>query len=165
MSIKVDLLENDLPREKLLRHSARSITDTELLSILIGSGNAKESAIQIADNLLHKSSNCLHELSRYSFSELSSIQGLGPAKCSTLLAAFELGRRKRSAERKKGVEMVRPFKRRIICSHRVVARRIRSWIKTSWRNRQFALSRFVKTQRMGESERGLTSEFGGHFNG
>jgi DNA repair protein RadC len=47
----------------------------------------------------------LHELSRYSFSELSSIQGLGPAKCSTLLAAFELGRRKRSAERKKGVSV------------------------------------------------------------
>ena len=64
MSIKVDLLENDLPREKLLSHSASSITDTELLSILIGSGNAKESAIQIADNLLHNSGNCLHELSR-----------------------------------------------------------------------------------------------------
>ena len=67
MSIKVDLLENDLPREKLLSHSASSITDTELLSILIGSGNAKDSAIQIAENLLHKSGNCLHELSRYSF--------------------------------------------------------------------------------------------------
>lgn len=105
MSIKVDLLENDLPREKLLSHSASSITDTELLSILIGSGNAKESAIQIADNLLHKAGNCLHELSRYSFSELSAVQGLGPAKCSTLLAAFELGRRKRSAERKKGVSV------------------------------------------------------------
>jgi len=105
MSIKIDFLENDLPREKLLNISASSITDTELLSILIGSGNAKDSAIQIAEKLLHKSGNCLHELSRYTFSELSAVQGLGPAKCSTLLAAFELGRRKRAAERKKGVSV------------------------------------------------------------
>ncbi len=91
--------EDDRPREKLLNKGKQVLSDAELLAILIGSGTRGASALDLAKNLLRHVDGNLHELSKASPEGLiNSIKGIGPAKAITLLAALELGNRRRTSE-------------------------------------------------------------------
>ncbi len=96
--------EDDRPREKMLRKGVQSLSDAELLAILIASGNQHETAVELARRILHDYDDDLNELARTEISELCRrFKGIGCAKAVTIKAALELaGRRKmsRSAERK-----------------------------------------------------------------
>ena len=102
MSIKSDLQVKERPREKLIHNYTESVSDSELLAILIGSGNKQHSALDIAKDMLQRNDYCFHTLSRLSAEDLLQIQGLGPARAAVILAAFEVGRRKRASVRKIG---------------------------------------------------------------
>ena len=90
--------EEDRPREKLILKGKATLTDAELIAILLGSGTRKLSAVDLAKNLLENASNNLSELSAMGFQELKKIKGIGNAKALNIIAALELGKRRRSAE-------------------------------------------------------------------
>jgi DNA repair protein RadC len=85
--------KDDRPREKLLHKGAESLSDSELLAILVGSGPKGRSAVDVGRSLLQGAGNSLPALARQSVAELTRIAGVGPAKAITLAAALELGRR------------------------------------------------------------------------
>ena len=88
----------DRPREKLLAHGSRSLSDAELIAILIGSGNLEETAVELSRRILTSANNNLNELGRKSVDSLKSFKGIGEAKAITIVAALELGRRRKDAE-------------------------------------------------------------------
>lgn len=90
----------DRPREKLLQRGLGALTDAELIAILIGSGSRELSAIGLAKHILEQSGG-LTGLARSQVEELTSLKGIGPAKAITIVAAFELGRRKALPQAKK----------------------------------------------------------------
>ena len=91
--------EDDRPREKMLRKGISSLSDAELLAILIGSGNKDETAVELAKRILHESSGNLNELAKLSVAELSKrFKGIGEAKAITIVAALELGKRRKISE-------------------------------------------------------------------
>ncbi len=90
--------EEDRPREKLLHKGRHALSDAELLAILIGSGNAEESAVALAQRILHSVDHNLYELGRRALDELMQFKGIGQAKAITIAAALELGRRRQLAE-------------------------------------------------------------------
>jgi DNA repair protein RadC len=85
---------DDRPREKLLSKGKESLSDSELLAILINSGSGKESAVDLAKKILKLGADNLDELGRISIKDMTSIKGIGPARAVTLVAALELGRRR-----------------------------------------------------------------------
>ena len=87
--------EEDRPREKLLRLGASALSDAELLAILIGSGSTRESAVDLTRRILNDCNNNLNTLGKKQISDLISYHGMGPAKAITIVAACELGRRRR----------------------------------------------------------------------
>lgn len=87
-----DLPPNDQPREKAIEKGIDTLTDAELIAIILRTGNKKESVLNISYKLLTDASN-LFELSSYSVNELTKIDGIGLTKAITLLSAFELGKR------------------------------------------------------------------------
>ena len=89
--------EEDRPREKLMLKGRHSLSEAELLAILVGSGNAKETAVDVARRILSESDNDLSKLSRLGVSELQKVKGIGEAKAILIVAAFELGRRRKNA--------------------------------------------------------------------
>ena len=93
--------EEDRPREKMLLKGASSLSDAELIAILIGSGNSDETAVQLSQRILNSASNNLNTLGKYSIKELMEYKGIGEAKAITIVAAMELGRRKSVAEPEK----------------------------------------------------------------
>ena len=90
----------DRPREKLLSKGLKSLTDAELLAILIGSGQKNESAVEVAKKVLNLAQNNLNELGKLSISEFETIKGIGETKAITLISALELGRRRKLSESK-----------------------------------------------------------------
>ena len=90
--------ESDRPREKLLLKGKNALSDAELLAILLGSGSKNESAVDLAKRILRESSDNLIELSKLGVSELSKFKGIGEAKAISIIAAMELGKRRRGAE-------------------------------------------------------------------
>lgn len=90
--------EDDRPREKLMMKGATALSDAELLAILIGSGNREETAVELCRRILGDNHNNLNELARLSFVDLQKYKGIGEAKAITLIAALELGKRRRSEE-------------------------------------------------------------------
>jgi DNA repair protein RadC len=86
--------EDDKPREKLARHGKHTLSDKELIGILIGSGIKEKSAIDVAADLLKKANYNLNQLARFNINEYCTIQGIGPAKAITIIAALELAARK-----------------------------------------------------------------------
>lgn len=88
----------DRPREKLLQKGKLSLTDAELIAILIGSGNTKESAVQLSKRILSSTKNNLNLLGKLSVQQLMQFHGIGEAKAISIIAAMELGRRRRSEE-------------------------------------------------------------------
>ena len=90
--------EDDRPREKLQLKGKATLSDSELLAILIGSGSRNESAVQLCQRILASSSNNLNQLSKLSIHQLIQFKGIGEAKAITIIAALELGRRRRLEE-------------------------------------------------------------------
>lgn len=86
--------EDDRPREKLQIKGKHSLSDAELIAILLGSGTRKESAVDLARRILELADNNLVELGKLSLSQLQRISGVGPVKAITLTAALELGSRR-----------------------------------------------------------------------
>ncbi|MGZ3756900.1 MAG: RadC family protein [Mucilaginibacter sp.] len=92
--------EEDRPREKLSAQGRRSLSDAELIAILIGSGSRTESAVELSKRILHHYDNDLNQLGRASISELSRFKGIGEAKAISIIAALEIGRRRNETEEK-----------------------------------------------------------------
>ena len=93
--------EADRPREKLERLGAAALSDAELLAILIGSGTADESAVDLMKRILNDCKNNLNTLGNLSIRDLTTYKGIGPAKAISLLAACELGKRRQNAAAEK----------------------------------------------------------------
>jgi len=92
-----DWAAEDRPREKLLSKGARSLTDAELIAILIGSGNLEETAVELSRRILSAADNNLNELGRKNIDFLKTFNGIGEAKAVTIAAALELGKRRKEA--------------------------------------------------------------------
>ena len=90
--------EGDRPREKLLQKGREYLSDAELLAILIGSGSKNESAVEVSKKILARAQDNLNELGRFSVKQLMDVKGIGEARALTIVAALELGRRRRSSE-------------------------------------------------------------------
>ena len=86
------------PREKLLSNGSRSLSDAELIAILIGSGNIDETAVELSRRILTSANNNLNELGRKSVDTLKLFKGIGEAKAITIVAALELGKRRKEEE-------------------------------------------------------------------
>lgn len=93
-----DWAVEDRPREKMLHHGIGSLSDTELIAILLRSGNPEETAVELAQRILNMAQNNLNELGKFTIHQLTQVKGVGEAKAITLLAALELGRRRKSVE-------------------------------------------------------------------
>lgn len=91
--------EEDRPREKMMQKGAEALSDAELLAILIGSGNTEESAVALMQRVLSAASNDLNQLGKWEVHDFSRFKGFGPAKSITIMAALELGKRRRLQER------------------------------------------------------------------
>ena len=87
--------EADRPREKLLLNGRRHLTDAELIAILIGSGNKNETAVDLSKRILGFYNNDLDGLGKVSVKDLSKFKGIGEAKAIAIVAALELGRRRK----------------------------------------------------------------------
>lgn len=86
--------EDDRPRERLERLGAESLSNAELLAILIGTGNAEQDAVQLMQRILNDCHNNLNSLGKMTLAELQAYKGIGPAKAISILAACELGKRR-----------------------------------------------------------------------
>lgn len=89
---------DDRPREKLMAQGAGALSDAELLAILIRSGTTTESALDLAKKVLGASGNDLHRLAALGPPDLMAHRGMGEAKALSIIAALELGRRRRATE-------------------------------------------------------------------
>ncbi len=83
----------DRPREKYAKNGAVALSDAELIAILLRTGNASDSAVELAKKVLASSGNSLNTLSQMSLNHLSQIKGIGQAKAVSLMTAFEIGKR------------------------------------------------------------------------
>ncbi|MCQ6814845.1 hypothetical protein NPQ37_03010 [Staphylococcus aureus] len=88
MKIK-EMVTSEMPRERLLSHGAKSLSNTELLAILINTGRKGFSSIDISNELLKSASN-LNELKKSSINDLIKVKGIGLQKAITLKAAFDV---------------------------------------------------------------------------
>jgi DNA repair protein RadC len=87
--------EDDRPREKMLKSGPKSLTDAELIAILIHSGSRTESAVDLSRRILSDMKNDLNLLARKSIRELTNYKGIGEAKAISIAAAMELVNRKK----------------------------------------------------------------------
>ena len=90
--------QDDQPREKLLYKGKAALSDAELVAILIGSGNRNESAVALCKRILASTENNLSALGKLSINQLMEFKGIGEAKAISIIAALELGRRRRGEE-------------------------------------------------------------------
>jgi DNA repair protein RadC len=118
-SIK-DWAKDDRPREKLLSKNAVSLSNSELIAILIQNGTREKSAVELAREVLLLGKNSLGELGKLSPKELMKIKGIGEAKAIAITAALELGRR-RQAET--------PLEKIIIRDSREIAKYLQSTLQ------------------------------------
>jgi len=90
--------EDDKPREKLMLKGKSALSDAELIAILIGSGSRNESAVELSKKILAGVNNNLNLLGKLSIAQLMQYKGIGEAKAISIIAALELGRRRRSED-------------------------------------------------------------------
>jgi len=90
--------EEDRPREKLLIKGKSSLSDAELIGILLGSGTKTLSAVDLAKQILNSVGNDLHTLAKMSVNDLCKFKGIGEAKAISIVSALELGRRRKDSE-------------------------------------------------------------------
>ncbi len=89
---------NDRPREKLIVQGKNSLTDAELIAILIGSGSREESAVGLGKRILASVDHKINALGKLSVKQLMQFKGIGEAKAITIVAGLELGRRRRGED-------------------------------------------------------------------
>ena len=87
--------EDDRPREKLITKGKSALSDAELMAIVIGSGSRNETAVGLSQRILSQSQNNLNALGKLSLKQLTTFKGIGEAKAIAIIAAMELGRRRR----------------------------------------------------------------------
>lgn len=97
MSIKF-LAEDDRPREKFLLKGKGSLSDSELLAIIMGSGSRDETALELARKILASVNNNWNQLSLLSVKDLTKFKGIGEVKAISIATALEIGRRRASQE-------------------------------------------------------------------
>jgi DNA repair protein RadC len=97
--------EDDRPREKMILKGRNTLSDAELLAILLGTGTRDLSAVELAQVLLQSVNNDLANFSKYSINELKKFKGIGEAKAVGIVAALELGRRRKETETKAKVKI------------------------------------------------------------
>lgn len=90
--------EADRPREKLLEKGKAALSDAELVAILISSGNDEESAVELSRRILQAVNNDLNELGKLTVADLTKFRGIGEAKAISIIAALELGRRRKNTD-------------------------------------------------------------------
>jgi DNA repair protein RadC len=90
--------EDDKPREKLMLKGKSALSDAELIAILIGSGSRNESAVDLSKRILSSVENNLNALGKLTIQQLINFKGIGEAKAISIMAAMELGRRRRAEE-------------------------------------------------------------------
>lgn len=91
-----DLSDDDKPREKALRHGIRSLSDTELIAILLSGGTQGKSVIELSRELYGSCGNSLSTMAKMSIRDMCrKFHGIGPAKAITIAAALELGTRRK----------------------------------------------------------------------
>lgn len=92
------LAEDDRPREKLATMGRHTLSDAELIAIILRLGNKDETAIQLAQRMLSENGNSINQLAKLSLAELQKYKGVGLVKAVSISAAFELGRRRKESE-------------------------------------------------------------------
>lgn len=97
MNLK-SLAEDDRPREKFLLKGKSAVSDSELLAIIMGSGNRDESAVELARRILNSVENNWHRLSQLSLQDLMKYKGIGEAKAISIVTALEIGNRRSQQE-------------------------------------------------------------------
>jgi len=98
MSLKIkEWALEDRPREKLLYKGIYALSDAELIAILLGSGNNEQSAVDLARDVLKLADNNLVKLGKLGIDDLQKLKGVGQAKAINILAALDLGRRRKSS--------------------------------------------------------------------
>jgi DNA repair protein RadC len=100
--------EEDRPREKLMLKGKAALSEAELIAILINSGTVDLTAVDVAKIILKSVNNNLNDLAKLSIKDLSKFRGIGEAKAISIIAALELGRRRK--------EQDRPQRARVTCS-------------------------------------------------
>ncbi len=90
--------EDDKPREKLAANGRETLSNAELLGILLGNGTRNKSAVDLARDIFQLANNDLNQLAKLSIKDFCQISGIGPAKAITIIAAIELGGRRKKAE-------------------------------------------------------------------
>lgn len=90
--------EDDRPREKLMSKGRHVLSDAELVAILIASGNTEETAVELSKRILNSVNNNLNELGKLTINDLTKFRGIGEAKAISIIAALELGRRRKETE-------------------------------------------------------------------
>lgn len=90
--------EEDRPREKLMEKGRHVLTEAELIAILIGSGSRDETAVELSKRILASVGNNLNDLGKLGVGELVKFKGIGEAKAISVMAAMELGRRRKETE-------------------------------------------------------------------
>lgn len=98
--------EEDRPREKLLDKGRHVLTEAELIAILIGSGNKNETAVELSKRILSNTGNNLNELGKLNVTDLTKFKGIGEAKAISIIAALELGRRRKETEAAKREKII-----------------------------------------------------------
>ena len=86
--------EEDRPREKMMLRGKQALTDSELLAILLGTGNRNMTAVALAKEILKSANNDLNTLGKKTIEDFKEFLGIGEAKAITIMAAMELGRRR-----------------------------------------------------------------------
>lgn len=99
MSLKIkEWALEDRPREKLIHQGVSVLSDAELLGILIRTGTKNKSAVDLGRELLNKVDNNLNALGKLSVHDIKQISGIGEATAVTVIAALELGRRRKLSD-------------------------------------------------------------------
>jgi len=98
--------EDDRPREKLVLKGKHTLTDAELLAIILGSGSVELSALDLAKRVLSSVNHDLYYLGKLTLTDLKSFKGIGEAKAVSILAALELGKRRKLAEKSESSKII-----------------------------------------------------------
>lgn len=95
MTIKTWAID-DRPREKLIEKGQQSLSDAELIAILIGSGNQEETAVDLSKRILASVENRIQDLAKLTINQLMQFRGIGEAKAVSIITALELGKRRQT---------------------------------------------------------------------
>lgn len=96
MSLIKNLSDDDKPREKLETHGSKTLSNAELIAILIGSGSREMNAVELSRLILESVGNNLEQLATLTLDDLQKFKGIGKAKAITIASALELGRRRKT---------------------------------------------------------------------